>query len=298
VRAGGATSTRRQPCVPKSDLVSNPGELRRVLLATVRSRLCHSCSVANRRRGRLYEDIHLRAAPHGQTHAMKTIGLLGGMSWESSVHYEELINTDVRGRLGGVHSADLIIRSYDFAMIERLQGEDNWEEAGRVLAQDAQRLVAAGAELIVLCTNTMHRVSDEIESSVDVPFVHLADATAMAVRAAGLTTVGLLGTRFTMEQTFYRERLESHGLEVLIPDEDERTIVHNVIYDELVQGELNRDSREQFLDIIDRLGSRGAQGVIAGCTEIELLVTEDDVFLPFFATTRIHAEAAVEAAFS
>lgn len=229
---------------------------------------------------------------------MKTIGLLGGMSWESSVHYEELINTDVRSRLGGVHSADLIVRSYDFAMIERLQAEGEWEEAGRMLAEDAHRLVSVGAELIVLCTNTMHRVSDVIESSVEVPFIHLADATAKAVRSAGLTTVGLLGTRFTMEEAFYRERLESHGLEVLIPEENERTIVHNVIYDELVRGELNRDSREQYLDIIDRLGARGAEGVIAGCTEIELLVTEDDVLLPYFATTRIHAEAAVEAALS
>ena len=227
---------------------------------------------------------------------MKTIGLLGGMSWESSVHYEELINTSVRERLGGVHSADLVIRSYDFAMIEKLQSNDEWDEAGKVLARDAQALVSVGAELIVLCTNTMHKVSDKIEAAIDVPFVHLADATAAAVQKEGLTTVGLLGTRFTMEQGFYRERLESHGLTVLIPNDDERTVIHNVIYDELVRGELNRSSREEYLDIIDRLGSRGAEGVIAGCTEIELLVTEDDVFLPFFATTQIHAEAVVEVA--
>jgi len=227
---------------------------------------------------------------------MKTIGLLGGMSWESSVHYEELINTSVRERLGGLHSADLVIRSYDFAMIEKLQSNDEWDEAGKVLARDAQALVSIGAELIVLCTNTMHKVSDDIEATIDVPFVHLVDATAAAVQKTGLTTVGLLGTRFTMEQGFYRERLESHGLTVLIPNPDERTIIHNVIYDELVQGELNRSSRERYLDIIDRLGSRGAEGVIAGCTEIELLVTEDDVFLPYFATTRIHAEAVVELA--
>jgi aspartate racemase len=227
---------------------------------------------------------------------MKTIGLLGGMSWESSVHYEELINTSVRERLGGLHSADLVIRSYDFAMIEKLQSNDEWDEAGTILARDAQALVSVGAELIVLCTNTMHKVSDDIEAAIDVPFIHLADATAAAVQKKGLTTVGLLGTRFTMEQGFYRERLESHGLTVLTPNADERTIIHNVIYGELVQGELNRSSREQYLDIIDRLGSRGAEGVIAGCTEIELLVTEDDVSLPYFATTRIHAEAVVELA--
>ncbi len=229
---------------------------------------------------------------------MKTIGLLGGMSWESSVHYEELINTEVRERLGGVHSADLIIRSYDFAQIEALQASGDWERAGQVLAADASRLVDAGAELIVLCTNTMHRVSDAIEQAIDVPFVHLGDATAKAVLEKGLSSVGLLGTRFTMQEAFYRERLESHGLTVLVPSEEEQTIIHDVIYDELVQGVLSRESREQYLDIIDRLGSSGAEGVIAGCTEIELLVAADDVFLPYFATTQIHAEAAVAAAFT
>ncbi len=229
---------------------------------------------------------------------MKTIGLLGGMSWESSVHYEELINTEVRERLGGVHSADLIIRSYDFAQIEALQASGDWERAGQVLATDASRLVDAGAELIVLCTNTMHRVSDAIEQAIDVPFVHLGDATAQAVLEKGLSSVGLLGTRFTMQEAFYRERLESHGLTVLVPSEEEQTIIHDVIYDELVQGVLSRESRERYLDIIDRLGSCGAEGVIAGCTEIELLVAADDVFLPYFATTQIHAEAAVAAAFT
>jgi aspartate racemase len=229
---------------------------------------------------------------------MKTIGLLGGMSWESSVLYEELINTGVRARLGGVHSADLLIKSYDFATIEALQAAGDWDAAGELLAADATRLVTAGAELIVLCTNTMHRVSDVIEEAIDVPFVHLADATARAVKAKGLTTVGLLGTRFTMEQDFYRNRLESHGLQVLTPSKEEQTIVHDVIYNELVKGELNRSSREEYLDIIDRLSAAGAEGVIAGCTEIELLIGEDDVFVPFFPTTQIHADAAVEAAFS
>lgn len=229
---------------------------------------------------------------------MKTIGLLGGMSWESSVLYEELINTEVRARLGGTHSADLLVKSYDFAEIEALQEAGDWDAAGTLLATDAARLVTAGAELIVLCTNTMHRVAESIEAAIDVPFIHLGDATAKAVRAQNLTTVGLLGTRFTMEEAFYRERLESHGLTVLTPSKDEQTIVHDIIYNELVRGELNRSSREEYLDIIDRLSSAGAEGVIAGCTEIEMLVTEDDVFIPFFPTTQIHAEAAVAAAFS
>lgn len=229
---------------------------------------------------------------------MKTIGLLGGMSWESSILYEELINTEVRGRLGGLHSADLLVRSYDFAQIEALQAAGDWDGAGKLLAEDASRLVAAGCEIIVLCTNTMHRVADVIEDAIDVPFVHLADATAAAVQAQDIATVGLLGTRFTMQEEFYRNRLESHGLTVLVPSDEEQTIVHDIIYNELVRGELNRSSREEYLDIIDRLSSRGAEGVIAGCTEIELLISEDDVFIPFFATTQIHAIAAVEAAFS
>lgn len=229
---------------------------------------------------------------------MKTIGLLGGMSWESSVLYEELINTQVRARMGGSHSADLLIRSYDFASIEELQSLGSWDEAGERLSADANRLVAGGAELIALCSNTMHRVAHVIEDAIDVPFVHLVDATASAVVAQELNTVGLLGTRFTMEEDFYRARLESHGLTVLTPSEDERKAVHDIIYNELVRGELNRSSLEEYLDVIDRLGSAGAQGVIAGCTEIELLVDQDDVFIPFFATTEVHAQAIVEAAFS
>ncbi len=241
---------------------------------------------------------HVHRPSIGQTLAMKRIGLLGGMSWESSILYEELINTEVRERLGGVHSADLILRSYDFAVIEQLQAEARWDEAGEVLAADATLLQTAGAEVIGLCTNTMHLVSDAIVDAIDVEFVHLADATAAAIAAAGLTTVGLLGTRFTMEQPFYRGRLESHGLDVLVPDEPDLTRVHDVIYEELVRGELNRSSREDYLDIVDRLTQRGAEGVIAGCTEIELLVTEDDVFVPWFPTTQIHARAIVEAAFN
>ncbi len=227
---------------------------------------------------------------------MKTIGLLGGMSWESSVLYEQIINTEVRARLGGVHSADLLVRSYDFAVIEGLQSAGEWDEAGTMLAADARRLQECGAGLILLCTNTMHRVADTIEAALDVPFLHLADTTAEAVRRSGLDRVALLGTRYTMEQEFYRHRLERHGLSVVVPNEPDRSVVHDVIYDELVQGRIEAASRRRYLEIIDRLIARGAQGIIAGCTEIELLVGPGDVPCPYFATTRIHAEAAVEIA--
>jgi aspartate racemase len=225
----------------------------------------------------------------------RTIGLLGGMSWESSIEYERIINTETRRRLGGAHSADLVIRSYDFARIERLQEMDLWHEAGELLAEDARRLEAAGAECIVLCTNTMHRVSDRIESAVRIPFLHLADATAEAVKARGLRRVGLLGTRYTMEQEFYRGRLEAnHGLEVVVPDAADREMVNDVIYSELVQGIVAPDSKRRYLDVIGRLYESGAEGVIAGCTEIELLVSPGDVAVPFFPTTRLHALAAVD----
>ena len=225
---------------------------------------------------------------------MKTIGLLGGMSWESSIEYERIINEEVRRRLGGVHSADLIVRSYDFAQIEHLQERDRWDEAGDVLAADAARLEAAGADLIVLCTNTMHKVAESIETAINVPFLHLADATADAVLSSGVTTVALLGTRYTMEQEFYRERLESHGLTVLIPDEPDRTMIHEVIFSELVRGVVTEESKQRYLEAIAALLERGAAGVIAGCTEIELLVGLDDVPCPFFPTTRLHALAAVD----
>ncbi|MDO8362693.1 MAG: aspartate/glutamate racemase family protein [Actinomycetota bacterium] len=227
---------------------------------------------------------------------MKRIGLLGGMSWESSIEYERLINEGVRARLGGTHSADLIIRSYDFAAIEALQRAGDWAAAGALLAADARHLQTAGAELIVLCTNTMHVVAPAIEAAITVPFLHLADATAAAVRAAGPTTVALLGTRYTMEQEFYRARLERHGLRVLVPDEPDRTVVHDVIYDELVRGVVRDLSRRAYLAVIQRLVDRGAEGVIAGCTEIELLIGADDVAVPYFPTTRLHAAAAVAAA--
>ncbi len=227
---------------------------------------------------------------------MKTVGLLGGMSWESSIEYERLINEGIRARLGGHHSADLIIRSYDFARIEALQSAGDWDAAGDLLASDARMLQDAGAELIVLCTNTMHVVADRIEAVLDVEFLHLADTTARAVLAAGVRRVALLGTRYTMEHDFYRDRVERQGIEVIVPDEHDRTTIHDVIYGELVRGIVNQDSKTRYLDIIDRQVARGASGVIAGCTEIELLVGPDDVSVPFFATTRLHAEAAVAAA--
>jgi len=225
---------------------------------------------------------------------MKTIGILGGMSWESSVEYERIINTEVRERLGGVHSADLLIRSYDFDAIEELQEAGEWEAAGRLLGNDAARLERAGAEFIVLATNTMHKVAPQIEAAISIPFLHIADATADAVKAAGIETIALLGTRYTMEQDFYRGRLAEQGLEVLVPDEPDRTFVHDVIFEELVQGRAEPSSKQRYVRIIDRLQERGAEGVIAGCTEIELLVTPDDVEQPYFPTARIHAIAAVD----
>ncbi len=227
---------------------------------------------------------------------MKTIGLLGGMSWESSIEYERIINEGVRDALGGTASADLVIRSYNFAGIEALQARGEWEQAGELLAADARQLERAGAELIVLCTNTMHVVAPAIEAALTVPFLHLADTTAEAVIAAEHSTVALLGTRYTMEADFYRGRLEQKGLTVLVPDEPDRTVVHDVIYDELVQGVVESASRAQYLAIIERLLERGATGVIAGCTEIELLIAADDLAVDYFPTARLHAEAAVAAA--
>jgi len=227
---------------------------------------------------------------------MRRIGLLGGMSWESSIEYERMINEGVRKRLGGVHSADLIVRSYDFAEIEALQEAGDWDAAGRLLAADAALLETAGAEIIVLCTNTMHVVAPAIEAAISCEFLHLADTTARAVVEAGISKIGLLGTRYTMEQDFYRSRLVDHGLEVVVPDEPDRTMVHDVIYDELVQGVVRDESRAAYLAAIEHLVDRGAEGVIAGCTEIELLVGPEHVTIPYYPTTRLHAEAAVVAA--
>ncbi len=229
---------------------------------------------------------------------MRIIGLLGGMSWESTATYYRAVNQEVRARLGGLHSAELVLYSVDFDPIEHLQTENRWDEAGRLLAAGARRVEAAGAHLLVLCTNTMHRVASAIEAAIDIPLLHVADATARAVADAGLRTVGLLGTRFTMEQDFYRGRLTAdHGLEVLVPDEADRQVVHRIIYDELCIGDIRdiRDaSRSAYADIIQRLSDRGAEGVILGCTEISLLVKPEDARVPLFDTTSIHARSAVD----
>jgi len=225
---------------------------------------------------------------------VRCLGLLGGMSWESSIEYERTINRLVRARLGGVASADLIIRSFNFAQIEALQGSGDWPAAGRLLTGAAADLQAAGAEGIVICTNTMHRLFDEVEAAVSVPVLHIADPTASAITAAGLTTVALLGTRYTMEQSFYVDRLQAHGLVVIVPEEPDRTVIHDVIYCELVRGVCDPYSKAAYLHIIERLLARGAQGVIAGCTEIELLIGANDLSVPLFPTAFLHAQAAVD----
>ncbi|MEM7274345.1 MAG: amino acid racemase [Actinomycetota bacterium] len=227
---------------------------------------------------------------------MLRIGLLGGMSWESSIEYERIINTEVRNRLGGTSSADLLIRSYDFATIEARQMAGEWDALGDLLAADAARLEVAGAEVLVLCTNTMHKVADRIQAAITIPFVHIGDATAAAVTAAGVDAVGLLGTRFTMEQDFYIDRLAANGLSVLVPEEPDLTAVHDVIFAELVQGVISPVSKSIYLDVIQRLLDRGASGIIAGCTEIELLIRQEDLDVPLFPTARLHALAAVAAA--
>jgi aspartate racemase len=226
----------------------------------------------------------------------RVVGMLGGMSWESTAEYYRLANELVRERLGGLHSARLLLASVDFAEIERLQVAGDWPRAGELLASEAARLERAGAELLVLCTNTMHRVADQVQAAVGIPLLHLADATAAAVRAAGLSTVGLLGTAFTMEQDFYRDRLAGHGLRVLVPDAPDRADVHRVIYDELCRGVVRPASRQVYRQVIERLVDAGAQGVVLGCTEIELLVGAADSSVPVFPTTRLHVEAAITAA--
>ncbi|MBT8211580.1 MAG: aspartate/glutamate racemase family protein [Acidimicrobiia bacterium] len=225
---------------------------------------------------------------------MKTIGLIGGMSWESSAEYYRIINQAVARERGGHSSARLVMVSVDFAEVEALQQAGGWDSAASLLADAARSLEAAGAGCVVICTNTMHLVADEVQAAVTIPLIHIADATAEAVSRAGLPSVGLLGTRFTMEMDFYKGRLvDRHGLAVLVPSETDRTTVHDVIYDELVHGEIVDSSRHAYLEIIDRLVGLGAQGVILGCTEIGLLVDDTVTDVPLFDTTRIHAEAAV-----
>jgi aspartate racemase len=227
---------------------------------------------------------------------MQTIGLLGGMSWESSAEYYRIVNELVRERLGGLHSAKCVMYSVDFAEIEVLQSSGRWDEAGDALAAGALSLQAAGADFLVLCTNTMHKVADRVAAAVSIPLLHLGDATAAAVRAQGLRRVGLLGTAFTMEQDFYRRRLADHGLSVCVPDADDRALVHRTIYDELCLGIVKDDSRRAFQRVITALAEDGAEGIILGCTEIELLVGRADSSLPVFPTARLHAQAAVDRA--
>jgi len=230
------------------------------------------------------------------TKKMKTIGLLGGMSWESTELYYRLINEETRRLQGGLHSAPIAMVSVDFEEIEAYQQRGDWAAAADVLAGKARQVEAAGADFLLICTNTMHKVAAEVEAVINIPLLHLADATARRIKQAGLDTVGLLGTRFTMEQDFYRSRLAAQGLNVLVPPEEDRSIVHRVIYEELCLGQVNGDSRVEFLRIIDSLQAAGAQGVIEGCTEIVMLVQQAHTSAPLFDTTSIHAREAVAAA--
>lgn len=226
---------------------------------------------------------------------MKTIGLIGGMSWESSIEYYRYINEITKEKLGGLHSAKSIMYSVDFAEIEILQHQGRWAESAGILIQAAKYLENGGADFIVLCTNTMHKVADDIQANVNIPFLHIADATAQLVKASGIQTIGLLGTRFTMEEDFYKGRLlEKYSLNVIVPSAQAQEIVHRVIYSELVVGKIEQSSKAQYIDIIEQMIKQDAEGVILGCTEIGLLIHQEDCRVPLFDTTRIHAEAAVE----
>jgi aspartate racemase len=227
---------------------------------------------------------------------MRAIGLIGGMSWESSAEYYRLLNEEARRRLGGHHCARSLLLTMDFAEIEAMQRAGDWETAGRRLTEAARTLEQAGAQMVLLCTNTMHQVAGAIEAGIGVPFIHIVDSTAERITAAGLSTVGLLGTRFTMEMDFYRARMREHGLDLLVPDEPDRALVHDVIYEELTQGRVEDASRAAYQLIIAGLAERGAQGVILGCTEITLLIGPQDSSIPVFDSTRIHVEHALDVA--
>jgi aspartate racemase len=230
---------------------------------------------------------------------MKTIGLIGGMSWESSIEYYRIINETVREKLGGLHSAKNVMYSVDFAEIETMQHQNRWEEATQLMIEAAQHVQNGGADFVLICTNTMHKMADDVQNHIDIHLLHIADATAEVIKHQGLTKIGLLGTRYTMEEQFYKGRLESkHGLTVLIPGEDDREIIHRVIYDELCLGEVKPSSKDKYTAIIDKLIQSGAQGIILGCTEISLLVRESDSSVPIFDTTLIHAVSAVDYALS
>lgn len=227
---------------------------------------------------------------------MKTIGLIGGLSWESSIEYYRIINQTVRERLGGLHSAECLMYSFDFAEIERLQANDDWETASHRMIAAARQVERGGADCIVICSNTMHRMAGDVQNAVDIDLIHIADATATAIKSQGINSVGLLGTRFTMEQDFYKGRLvNQHGLDVLTPNDAGRTNVHNIIYNELVVGEVKDSSRKVYQDVIAELVADNAQGIILGCTEIELLISQPEHSpVPTFPTTYLHAVAAVD----
>ncbi|MEM7131686.1 MAG: aspartate/glutamate racemase family protein [Chloroflexota bacterium] len=230
---------------------------------------------------------------------MKMIGLLGGMSWESTELYYRLINQGIKRQLGGLHSAKIALVSVDFHEIETMQHEGDWEGAGHVLAQAAKQVDAAGADFLLICTNTMHKVAPQVEAAIQIPLLHLADATAERIKAAGHQTIGLLGTAFTMEQDFYKGRLsDKHGLQVIVPEAEDRATIHRIIYDELCLGIVKHESRVEYLCIMDKLAQAGAEAIIEGCTEIVLLVQQKHTTIPLFDTTTIHAEAAVARALS
>lgn len=226
---------------------------------------------------------------------MKTIGLIGGMSWESSIEYYRIINESVREKLGDLHSAKSVMYSVDFAEIEALQHQEKWEEATRLMIEAARHVEDGGADFVIICTNTMHRMADEVQEHIGIPLLHIADATAENIKMRGLGKVGLLGTKFTMEEEFYKGRLiNKHGLDVLIPGPEDRDVVHQVIYDELVVGKIRPASKARYINIMEGMVAGGVEGIILGCTEIGLLVGPEDVRVPVFDTTLIHAAAAVE----
>ena len=228
---------------------------------------------------------------------MKVIGVLGGMSWESTVGYYRAINEGVKNSLGGLHSAKIALYSVDFDSIEKLQHEGDWEETARILSEAAQSVESAGADFLLICTNTMHKVAPQIEKSINIPLLHIADATAEVIVQEGIKTVGLLGTAFTMEQDFYKGRLsENYGLNVLVPESEDRKVVHRIIYQELCLGKIESNSKAEYLRIIDFLSNQGAEAVILGCTEIGMLVNQEDTEIRLLNTTEIHAEKAVERA--
>ncbi|MBN1228001.1 MAG: aspartate/glutamate racemase family protein [Deltaproteobacteria bacterium] len=230
---------------------------------------------------------------------MKTIGLLGGMSWESSSIYYRWINEGIKRRLGGLHSAQIVLVSLDFQEIEDLQHTNKWSESGELLSRAARQVEAAGADFLLICTNTMHKVATQIEEAISIPLIHIADATAEEIKGKGIGTVGLLGTKFTMEQDFYAGRLnDKHGLHVITPSEEDREVVHQVIYKELVLGTIREDSRQKFITIMNKMSEQGAEGIIEGCTEIVMLVQQEHTAIPLFDTTAIHAQKAVEMALS